>query len=482
MNFIEELLFHSRNQPERAAIVLAEGRYISWRQLGAGIVAAQATLSKNGVTSEDLVSLEAADPIYHILLVCALLRSGICTINSGLEVSQRAEELGATIFLCGAEGLPPGFNAPKTARILTVGDDWFMPGTSGPDTGQQVHFKTGLPAIIFFTSGTTGEPTPCAKSSSQWRAWIATVKAQMDQTTCNRVLIIPDMLSGFGLATALASLWSGRTVFIIKTAQAAKAIGLYGIEYVVATPYILYALTDVIKHHNQHTRSVRGIRLAGAGASESLLHDISHFFTPNIWFAYSSTEAGAVAIAPLPVTGREPGFAGQVIPEVTLRIVDDSGEDVATGETGELLIRGKVVSLPYKDRLTSIKPGPEFWTRPGDLGHKDEQGNLVITGRISDIINIGGAKVRPEPIEEFLEKEPGIREAAVVSISPQTGKIEEVHIFVVGGNLDGQELKKEWHDALGIVRPHRLHVIPSLPRNRLGKIARGELRALARNS
>lgn len=482
MDFLEELLFHSRRIPEQAAIVLAEGRYVSWKQLGAGILAAQASLENRGVTQDDLVSLEVADPIHHLLLACALMRSGICTVNSGLEVSQRAADLGANVFLCGPEGLSPEFREGGQARILSITDDWFLPASAVSGTAGPIAVKEGLPAIIFFTSGTTGIPQPVAKSTRQLHIWICTVKGQMDQTPCSRVLIIPDMLSSFGLTTALASLWSGRTIFIIKTAQACKAIDLYKIEYLVATPYIIHALTETIKRHRLFVQSIRGVRLSGATSADSLLQDISGILTSNIFISYSSTEAASIATVPQPVTHRQAGYAGRIIPGVKIRIVDHNGMDVRKGETGELQIQCEVVSLPFQNKETSVESNGDIWASPGDLAYVDNDGALVISGRTSDVLNIGGAKVSPQAIEEFLEKEPGIYEAAVVSIPPQTGKIEEVHIFVVGKELDAKILKEEWCTALGYVRPQRVHVIPSMPRNRLGKRARGELRALARHS
>ncbi len=482
MDFIENILIFGKTQPERAAIVLAEGHHINWRQLCSGIHEAQARLSRHQITANDLVSLEIADPAQHILLFCALMRSGICTINSGYEVSRQAADLGANVFLCGAEGLPPDFNLPAGARILTVGDDWFMPAGDPGELSLPIAFKPGLPAVVFFTSGTTGEPQPNAKSATQYHTRVMIQREQMDIVPWSRILIIPDMLSSFGLNCACAALFSGRTVFIIKTALAAKAIELYRIDFIAATPYILYALVETMKRHQLSAHTVRGIRVAGSGIGESLMQDISQRLSPNVSYGYSSVEAGAVTILPLPVTGREPGFAGQVLPDVSVRIIDSSGTDVTPGDTGEILIRSPATSLPFKNKDTPVEAGADVWVRPGDVGRFDYEGNLVVTGRVSDIINIGGAKMRPELLEEFLVKQPGIREAAVISIPPHTSKIEEVHIFVTGDDLDAEILRQEWQDALGLVRPQKVHLLPAIPRNRLGKIARAELRALARHS
>lgn len=482
MDFIEDMLIYGRTRPEQAAIVLAEGRYINWRQLHLGVGEAQARLARNRITPGDLVSLETADPIHHIFLFFALMRSGICTINSGYEVSRRAADLGATVFLCGTEGLPPDLSPHPGARILTVGDDWFVQASGAVTLPRRTGFKPGLPAIVFFTSGTTGEPQPNAKSAAQYHTRVTTQRAQMDLVPNSRVLVIPDMLSSFGLNCACAALVCGCTIFIVKTALAAKAIELYKIDYVAATPYILYALVDTMKRHRLSAHSISGVRIAGSSVSDGLMQDIAQFLSPNISFGYSSVETGAITISPLPVTGREPGFAGQLLSDVSVRLVDGNGDDVTPGDTGEILIRSPAVSLPFKDKDTPVDAGAERWARPGDLGRFDDEGNLVVTGRVSDIINIGGAKLAPESLEDFLVRQAGIREAAVVSIPPRTSKIEEVHIFVAGDNLDAGELQRRWHTALGAVRPHKVHVMPSLPRNRLGKVARAELRVLARHS
>jgi acyl-coenzyme A synthetase/AMP-(fatty) acid ligase len=186
MSFIDELIFHSRMQPERAAIVLPTGRYVNWRQFGEGVAAACTALARHNVTRADLVSLETSDAIFRLVLLCALMRMGVCLVNSGAETTMLASEVGARVFLCGPEGISAANGLPEDARIIKVTDDWFLaprdssPPAAVPPLDDQVPYEPGLPAIVFFTSGTTGRPSPRAMSFAHFNVRLARRRASFD--------------------------------------------------------------------------------------------------------------------------------------------------------------------------------------------------------------------------------------------------------------------------------------------------------------
>jgi acyl-coenzyme A synthetase/AMP-(fatty) acid ligase len=296
------------------------------------------------------------------------------------------------------------------------------------------------------------------------------------------VLIIPDMLSSVGLNGAFASLMSGRTIFLFKTVQVPKAVGLYRIEMVVASTYLIHAIADTLKRHPLDFQSVVSVRVSGGAASPELLFDVSRLVASDISFVYGSTEAGIAAELPSPVAARAPGTVGPPAPGVKIRLADEDGSDAAPGTTGEILIQSDNVAMPFVSTAHSVEPGPDHWFHSGDLGTFDPDGNLVLVGRKTDVINVGGVKFLPDIVEDFLVKEPGIEDAAAVSIMPRSGMIEELHLFIVTRTRTHDELVQTLHARLGLARPHKLHLVDAIPRNRLGKIARGELRAIAGRS
>ncbi len=488
MNFLDDLMHHSRMQPERAAIVMESGRCVDWGQFGAGVRAARSAIRRNGIAHEDLVSLECSDPIWRLSLLCALMREGICVINSSPETTALSAGLGARIFLCDHASAPPPDLLPHDARLLRVDDAWFLPPAGDPPVGpdlvgdNQVAYEHGCPAIVFFTSGTTGVPAARAFSFDHFNIGLSRRQTLFSHIDCRRVLVIPDAASAIGLNSIFASMMSGRTVFCVKTIHAPKAIGLYRIEFLIASTYLINAIVDTLKNTRLPSETIRAVWFGGGVASPELLAAITTYMTPNILNVYGSTEANTTAIMPFPAAGQALGMAGVVAPGKKISIVDEDGAPVANETPGEIWVQSDHLAMPFVSRTQRVEPEPGHVFRTGDIGHIDHDGHLVVTGRKSDFINLGGVRFLPDAIENFLVNERGIEDAAAVSILPRDGMIEELHIFVVTRTRDPDELKQDLHVKLGLARPHKLRIVASIPRNSQGKIARGELRDAARAS
>lgn len=484
-NFIDDIFRHVARHPARAAIVLDTGRSINWRQLGEGIANARLNLKENGISKTDLVSLEPGDQLFRLTALIALMSMGVCVVNSSAETTALAAEQGAGIFLCDDQYAPPAQSLPANARIVRISERWFRASTQdfikaemGFGRSDQP-YEPGLPALVFFTSGTTGMPKALAMSYAQFNMKLASKRGFFDQFEGDRVLIIPDMVSSLGLTSAFAALMLGRTIFLIKTVHVPKAVGLYKIELIIASTYLMHVLVNILQETPFDFSSVLGVRFGGGSASQQLLNQVAILITPNISFEYASTEAGPTAILPLPVARAYPGLTGLPAPGARIKILDERGVEVAAGETGEIFIRTEQMALPFVSRTHSVEPPTDHWARPGDLGFIDGDGNLILTGRTSDLINVGGIKFLPNIVEDFLMKQPGISDAAAVSVPPRNGMIEELHLFIVSKTRNQSELASDLHDKLGLARPHKLHLVDAIPRNRLGKIARAQLRDLA---
>lgn len=161
------------------------------------------------------------------------------------------------------------------------------------------------------------------------------------------------------------------------------------------------------------------------------------------------------------------------------KVVDDAGNEVPVGETGELIIKGPQVMAGYwqrqEDTVKSIKDG---WLWTGDMAKMDSDGYFYIVDRKKDMILVSGFNVFPNEVEEVLASHPKVLEAAVVGVPDETG-CEIVKAFVVrkDESLTVEELKKHCNEQLtNYKRPKLVEFRKELPKTNVGKILRRELR------
>lgn len=198
-----------------------------------------------------------------------------------------------------------------------------------------------------------------------------------------------------------------------------------------------------------------------------------------IYEGYGMTECTCV-VTTMPLN-KPPkrGTCGTPIPGTELRIVNEKGEDVATGETGEVWVRGPQVMKGYLNNPEATEQSfTDGWLKTGDVGKMDDEGYLTIVDRIKDMIIVSGFNVFPVDIEDVLTKHDSIAEAAVVgAVDAKTG--EKVVAYVVRGDaaLDEKSVIAHCRDHLTSYKvPKTICFVDELPKSPVGKILRRELR------
>ncbi|RMF13971.1 MAG: long-chain fatty acid--CoA ligase [Alphaproteobacteria bacterium] len=198
---------------------------------------------------------------------------------------------------------------------------------------------------------------------------------------------------------------------------------------------------------------------------------------------YGLTE-GTCIVTSSPLDERtKPGTVGMPLPGTRIRIVDEAGRDLPTGQAGEILVQGPQVMRAYRNRpeetRTALKDG---WLHTGDIGYLDEDGFLTIVDRKKDMIIVSGFNVYPAEIEAVLAEHPGVREVAVVG-APDERSGEAPWAFIVANDPTPTEEELRAHVAERLTnykRVRRIVFMDELPKSPVGKILRRTLRERAR--
>jgi long-chain acyl-CoA synthetase len=197
---------------------------------------------------------------------------------------------------------------------------------------------------------------------------------------------------------------------------------------------------------------------------------------------FGLTETSPIVAVNSPTEFRE-GTVGRVIPNVEVRVVSPEQEELPCGADGEILVRGPGVMKGYHNRPeeTRLVLSSDGWFRTGDVGRLDEDGFLRLTGRVKEMLIVGGENVFPREIEAVLEEHEGVRQAAVIGVPDET-RGEVPVAFVVpehGAELTEHGLREFAKRALGGFKvPRRVLIREDLPQGPTGKILKRSLREL----
>jgi acyl-CoA synthetase (AMP-forming)/AMP-acid ligase II len=196
--------------------------------------------------------------------------------------------------------------------------------------------------------------------------------------------------------------------------------------------------------------------------------------------SYGMTEAGpAFCSMPKGEALRRIGSVGQPVPPLEVRIVDEEGDDLPTGEVGEAILRMKGREREYyRNDEATAGTWKDGWLYSGDLARLDEDGYLYIVGRKKDVIIRGGNNIHAVDVEAVLLEHPHVVEAAVVGVPhPVLGEdVAAVVVLSPGASTTTDELREHCAGALADYKvPRRIEVVDELPRNATGKVLKAQL-------
>jgi long-chain acyl-CoA synthetase len=460
-NFAALLEAVARRRPDAPALVW-DGGALTWRalELRAGGVAS--LLSRRGVGAGDTIAL--------------VLPNGwgfAAALWGGLK-------LGATIA-----PLNPLLSSDERGRVL----DHLQPAAVLDDVpAHEAHWDSAdgtAPALVLYTSGSTGQPKGAVLSHAALRAanesWAGPV---MRLTPEDVVLAALPLAHSFGLNGALlAPLLAGATVALCERFNPEETIRAISRHRVTVLPAVATMFQKMLEVPTLSETACSTLRLALSGAAPcpwDLAEAWRRRTGVRIVRGFGMTEL----FRPISYLADDPAdlpdAIGRPVPGVEVRVVDDEGHACGAGEVGELWIRSPAAMDGY------LRAGAETravmrdgWFRTGDLAQVSPPGFVSIVGRKKELILRGGYSVVPGEVEATLLGHAAVAEAAVVGI-PDATLGEEVAAFVTlrpGARAGAEELVAFCRERLAAFKyPRHVSVVSELPKGATGKVLKWQLK------
>ena len=495
--FMTAIRRHAAARP-RAPVLTCGDNWLDWADFAAAAGQAAAAFQRHGILPGDRVAIVAAPSLAYVTLFFGGVAAGACLVpmpsKSGARTLERllADCRPRILFVDAvavetlADGKPDGaaMIALDHEAAGTIALDDFLAGAGHFQEPQQ---SGDAPFNIIYSSGTTGMPKGIVHSS-EMRFRQASRDTFMLGADSVMLLATP-LYSNTTLLPLLATVFhGGHTVLMPKFDVDAY---LRASETVRATHTMLVPV--------QYQRIVAHPRFDDADLSAFVLKQCTGAPLPvevkrvlitrwpgRFLEVYGLTEGGCTVILDAMAHPDKLATVGRPAPGTDIRIIDQHGNELPGGETGEIVGRSGMMMTGYYGRpedtealLWRDREGNVFF-RSGDLGAFDQDGFLRIVGRNKDVVISGGFNIYASDLESVLLEHPAVREAAVIGIPSEAWGETPWGVAVLhdGRSAEADEIRS-WANAR-LDRMQRLagvEIRPALPRSDIGKILKQELRA-----
>ena len=350
------------------------------------------------------------------------------------------------------------------------------------------------PVIYQYSSGSTGRAKKVCRTQRNLVFETETYVSGTHMTCADTVLCVVPLFHAHGLGKCLlASLATGATLvilepvvqdgvavevpFVWRTKRVLELLMQRHISILPATPYIFGALAETPPEVDVDVSSLRLCLSGGNFLPEEIFRDFKQRFGLPLRSIYGSTETGSVALNMEPDEQVRYDSVGRPSGNIEVRITNGTMQEVPTGSVGEIAVKSQAMTMGYLNmpELTDEAFRDGFFFT-GDLGKKDEQGLLYITGRKKIFIDSSGEKVDPLEIEEVLKTHPTVSEAVVVGIAGPYGGQAIKAVVVPKVELTELEVMLYCRERLSDYKvPRIVEFREMLPKSPLGKILRNDL-------
>lgn len=500
-NWVNQLERHAMMQPDAPALRFV-GNTMTWADLRRRVAALAGALSGRGVGFGDRVMILMLNRTEFVESVLAANMIGAIAVPLNFrltptEIAVLVEDCVAHVMLTEAALAPVAIGVRNIQPLLSV---IVVAGGSSQDSvfgyedllneagdvHEPVDIPNDSPALIMYTSGTTGRPKGAvlthANLTGQAMTALYTSGANINSDVgfvgvpLFHIAGIGNMLTGLllGLPTVIYPLGAFDPGQLLDVLEAEKVTGIF------LVPAQWQAVCTEQQARPRDLR-LRVLSWGAAPAPDALLRQMSAtFLETQILAAFGQTEMSPVTCMLLGEDAiAKRGSVGRVIPTVAARVVDQNMNDVPVGEVGEIVYRAPtLMSCYWNNPEATAEAFAGGWFHSGDLVRMDSDGYVWVVDRKKDMIISGGENIYCAELENVLASHPDIAEVAVIGRADEKwGEVPIAVAAVTNDDLRIEDLGEFLTDRLARYKhPKALEIVDALPRNPAGKVLKTELR------
>lgn len=500
-NWVNQLERHAMMQPDAPALRFV-GNTMTWADLRRRVAALAGALSGRGVGFGDRVMILMLNRTEFVesVLAANMIEAIAVPLNFRLtptEIAVLVEDCVAHVMLTEAALAPVAIGVRNIQPLLSV---IVVAGGSSQDSvfgyedllneagdvHEPVDIPNDSPALIMYTSGTTGRPKGAvlthANLTGQAMTALYTSGANINSDVgfvgvpLFHIAGIGNMLTGLllGLPTVIYPLGAFDPGQLLDVLEAEKVTGIF------LVPAQWQAVCTEQQARPRDLR-LRVLSWGAAPAPDALLRQMSATFPETqILAAFGQTEMSPVTCMLLGEDAiAKRGSVGRVIPTVAARVVDQNMNDVPVGEVGEIVYRAPtLMSCYWNNPEATAEAFAGGWFHSGDLVRMDSDGYVWVVDRKKDMIISGGENIYCAELENVLASHPDIAEVAVIGRADEKwGEVPIAVAAVTNDDLRIEDLGEFLTDRLARYKhPKALEIVDALPRNPAGKVLKTELR------
>ncbi len=352
--------------------------------------------------------------------------------------------------------------------------------------------------ILMYTAGTTGFPKGVMLSHNSFAVYVLENVSPADPESVEKNILTVPLYHVAGIQAMMAAIYGGRTLVMEQQFEAKEWMELVEAEKVNRAMMVPTMLKQLVDHPEFSKHDLSSLKIITYGAAPMPLEVIRRAVEvlPGVGFinAFGQTETASTITTLSPedhiLTGTEAdkekklkrlSSIGKPMSDVEMKIVNDEGNELPTGEVGEILARGpRVMSGYWKDKEKTEKTIDKGgWVHTSDIGYVDEDGYFFLAGRATDMIIRAGENISPEEVEAVLHSHPKVDEAAVFGVPDEEwGEVPMATVVLKQGETATPEELMEYcrTNLASFKRPRSVAFVNELPRNPMGKVLKRVLR------
>ena len=505
----------------------ADMQVVSYAQLASAAAQVQRHLAALGVERGDRVALSMPNVALMPALYYGIVAAGaICVplnpLLSGAELEYHLRDSGAKVLfafagtrlaseapstvpvkngsvrceICtGGEGSPVApFDAPADSALSDAAPSAAVPAAAVPAAAvlEPVPVAASDPAIILYTSGTTGKPKGATLTHANILSNARSCVSVFGFTAEDVIFGGLPLFHAFGQTVSMnAAFAASATEALLPRFTPDGALNLMehaGVSVLAAVPSMYVSLAAALEAEPERARSLRGrIRFGISGGSPlpAPVHSaLKTLIECPVYEGYGLSETSPVVSFNQAEFGMVLGSVGRVLPGVQVQVRCPQGSECAPGVSGQLWVRGENVMAGYwNNPAATAEVFDGEWFATGDVARVDEQGNIFIVDRIKDMVLRNGYSVYPREIEDVLYTHEQVQSVAVLGVPDERVGEEVVAVVMPRPGADEGVLQAELN-ALARTRlaaykyPRRYVMVESMPLGPTGKILKRDLRVL----